>query len=293
MQLILAIDTDRRQASQLNTLVKGLAVDFVQATSAGEALQTLGDRIPDLILTPALLSPFDDGVLAEYLRELGPAGAHVQTLRIPVLSAPAKKASRWSSLFRRPKPSPASSPGCDPTVFAEEITLYLSRAALARQATDTLVGQDERAGSVTSAAWDLDSRRAQEPLRTLSDREGADASTWQDTAEWPATAPTASASLLDEPGSEESEWDVIEPAVADQTPIDVQTPVAAGAPDVATVEPVAPPTQSAGAGTGASTGADKGSPSFEAALAAIRAAWEPPKSRARTDGPARDRALSS
>lgn len=285
MQLILAIDTDRRQASQLTALVKGLAVDFVQATSAGEALQALGDRIPDLILTPALLSPFDDGVLAEYLRDLGPAGAHVQTLRIPVLSAPATKASSWSSLFRRPKPTPASSPGCDPKVFAEEINLYLRRAALARQATDTLVGQDPRAWGGASAAWDLDSRRAQEPLLTLPDPEGADTSTWQDTAEWQAAdaaAPAAPSAPFDEPDSRASEWDVIEPAVAEEPP------VAAGAPDLEAVEASATvdaPLPSASV--------DKGSPSFEAALAAIRAAWKTPPSRAKADEPRRDRVLSS
>ena len=52
--------------------------------------------MPDLILTSPLLSPFDEGVLAEYLREIGPAGAHVQTLRIPVLDV-AKPTAR--SLF--------------------------------------------------------------------------------------------------------------------------------------------------------------------------------------------------
>jgi hypothetical protein len=83
MQLIVAIDGDRRQAEQLEALVRGrLGVELIQTASAGEALQALGDRVPDLIMTAALLSPFDDGVLAEYLRDLGPAAAHVQSLRI-------------------------------------------------------------------------------------------------------------------------------------------------------------------------------------------------------------------
>src|SRR5262245_42886434 len=86
MPLVLAIDADRRQADQLAALVRErLAVELVQASDAGEALTALGERVPDLIMTSPLLSPFDESVVAEYLRELGPAGAHVQTLRIPVL----------------------------------------------------------------------------------------------------------------------------------------------------------------------------------------------------------------
>ena len=70
MQLILAIDADKRQAAQLAALVRGrFDAEFVQATSAGEALQVLAERVPDLIMTSPLLSPFDDGVLAEYLRD--------------------------------------------------------------------------------------------------------------------------------------------------------------------------------------------------------------------------------
>src|SRR5688572_16769886 len=136
MQLILAIDSDPRRSEQLASLVHAkLRVDLVQATSAGEGLHVLKDRIPDLILTPPLLSPFDDGVLDEYLRDLGAAGAHVQTVRIPVLATPTKK-GLTDRLFvlGRPKPSsPAAPDGCDPTLFADEISVYLARAASARQ----------------------------------------------------------------------------------------------------------------------------------------------------------------
>jgi hypothetical protein len=143
MQLILAIDSDPRRAEQLATLVHArLTVDLVQATSAGEGLQALQDRIPDLILTAPLLSPFDDGVLDEYLRDLGAAGAHVQTVRIPVLSAGHKKKALAKRLFLlgRPKATSAATPdGCDPKVFADEIAAYLSRAAAARESVAAVV----------------------------------------------------------------------------------------------------------------------------------------------------------
>ena len=113
MQLILAIDADKRQAAQLAALVRGrFDAEFVQATSAGEALQALAERVPDLIMTSPLLSPFDDGVLAEYLREIGPAGAHVQTLRIPVLGV-AKSAGRRLFSFGRKRRNESAPDGCD------------------------------------------------------------------------------------------------------------------------------------------------------------------------------------
>ena len=143
MQLILAIDSDPRRAEQLASLVHArLTVDLVQATSAGEGLHALQDRIPDLILTAPLLSPFDDGVLDEYLRDLGAAGAHVQTVRIPVLSTGHKKAALAKRLFLlgRKQPTSAATPdGCDPKVFADEIAAYLSRAAGARESVAAVV----------------------------------------------------------------------------------------------------------------------------------------------------------
>jgi hypothetical protein len=135
MPLILAIDSDRRQSEQLAALMrKSLKVELVQATSAGEGLHALHDRIPDLILTSPLLSPFDDGVLDEYLRELGTQAAHVQTVRIPVLSMVSKPSAR--SLFSLgKKKTPSTTPdGCDPKVFADEIAQYLARAQERRAA---------------------------------------------------------------------------------------------------------------------------------------------------------------
>lgn len=130
MQLILAIDGDARRAEQLAGLVRGkLAVELVQASSAGDGLQALGDRVPDLIITSPLLSPFDDGVLAEYLRGLGSAAAHVQTLRIPVFATAPKPLARRLFSLRRRKPAQVIPGGCDPAVFADEIGVYLQRAA--------------------------------------------------------------------------------------------------------------------------------------------------------------------
>src|SRR5437773_3475677 len=134
MPLILAIEPDRRQANQLTAVVKSrLHADLVLAESAARALAALGDRVPDLILTSALLSPTDEVVLGERLRALDGAAAHVQTLTIPVLAS-AKPRSRMKaggmlSALRRAKPSDdVASEGCDPTVFASQCAEYLERA---------------------------------------------------------------------------------------------------------------------------------------------------------------------
>jgi hypothetical protein len=133
MPLILAIEPDRRQANQLNAMVRGkLQAELVLADSAEGALAALGDRVPDLILTSALLSPTDEVVLGERLRALDAAASHVQTLTIPVLAAPRtrvrERAGGVLSALRREKPRDTAPDGCDPAVFAAQCAEYLERA---------------------------------------------------------------------------------------------------------------------------------------------------------------------
>jgi hypothetical protein len=147
MPLILAIEPDRRQASHLTAMVRGrLHAEFVIGDSAQHALEALGSRVPDLVLTTALLSPKDEAALGERLRALDGAAAHVQTLTIPVLATPgrgrrsAKPAGGMLSVLLGDKgdgDGPAG--GCDPAVFAEQCKEYLVRAAHERaQAVDRL-----------------------------------------------------------------------------------------------------------------------------------------------------------
>src|SRR5262245_3007271 len=165
MPLILAIEPDRRQASQLNAVVKGrLHADLVLADSAERALAELGERVPDLILTSALLSPTDEVVLGERLRALNGVAAHVQTLTIPVLAAPRPTARRGSggmlAALRRNKPQEEPPDGCDPSVFAAQCAEYLERAAAdqamaAAAAERGAVGHEEPApASEVDDPWD-------------------------------------------------------------------------------------------------------------------------------------------
>ena len=138
MALILAIEPDRRQASQLTAMVRGrLHAELVLAESAERALTALGDRVPDLVLTSALLSPKDETALVDRLRALDGNAAHVQTLTIPVLATHSShgvgRASGVLSALRRGKDRFSTHEGCDPAVFAEQCKEYLERAATERE----------------------------------------------------------------------------------------------------------------------------------------------------------------
>lgn len=134
MSLILAIEPNKNQAHQLSTLVRThLKAELVTAPTAAAALTALGDRIPDLVLTPALFGLKDEAALTERLRQLGSDGSHVQTLAIPILSSNASRGGNGTLLGRKREKGDAEV-GCDPAVFAEQIRIYLQRAAVERRA---------------------------------------------------------------------------------------------------------------------------------------------------------------
>jgi len=128
--LILAIENNRQQITQLTSIVRGLGGELVLAESAERALKALVNRVPDLILVPLLLSPQDEAALTNRLRELGAAAAHVQTLSIPILSTSATKSGGKLSMLRKGK---QGSGGCAPEVFSGQLVAYLERAAAQRE----------------------------------------------------------------------------------------------------------------------------------------------------------------
>jgi hypothetical protein len=276
MQLILAIDSDPRRSEQLASVVRArLRVDLVQAKGAGEGLQALKDRIPDLILTAPLLSPFDDGVLDEYLRDLGAAGAHVQTVRIPVLSVGPKKkalATRLFSMGRKKRTSPAAPDGCDPKVFADEISTYLARAADARQSvihlTEAPPHQDEAPPKPVAVDTPVMSETLVEEF-TYAYTSAVDAPPARPTnieATEPSYAEPSYAEVAELHNMASEPWDVeatessyVDDARNTPTPI-VETMSDADQPTAPEPDRQAP----------------SSSASFEAALAAIRAAWVKP-----------------
>lgn len=134
MPVILAIEPDRRQAAQLAGVIRHrVGAELILADTTEHALDAMGDRIPDMVLVPAFLSPQDDAALAAALRVIA-AAAHVRTLTIPLLSngeiheASGGILSRW----RRGRAESPAPDGCDPAVFADQITAYLKETAAER-----------------------------------------------------------------------------------------------------------------------------------------------------------------
>jgi hypothetical protein len=143
MPLIVAIEPDRRQAAQVSALARRLHAELVIAEATDAAFALLGGRVPDLILTAALLPPRDEAALADRLRDLAAHASHVQTLTTPVF-ANSRKARVDSVLTRlRRKNKEATLEGCDPAVFAEQVSDYLQRAAAEREAVAAAAGDEE------------------------------------------------------------------------------------------------------------------------------------------------------
>ncbi|MCU1383296.1 MAG: hypothetical protein JWL71_1993 [Acidobacteria bacterium] len=138
MPLVLAIEPDRRQAAHLAAIVRHqVGAELLIADTTEGALDAIGNRIPDLVLVPALLSPQDDAALAAALRVIA-AAAHVRTLTIPVLASGITHAPKLGILakWRKGRDASPEPDGCDPAVFAEQISAYLQEAAAARAQLD-------------------------------------------------------------------------------------------------------------------------------------------------------------
>jgi hypothetical protein len=138
MSFILAIEPDRRQAARISALARNpLNAEIVITDTAEGAVAAIAQRVPDLILTPRLLSPRDEAILDGRLRELDAAGRHVQMLMIPLLGSPNRKAGKKENgLLNRLRWTTGDdvANGCDPALFAAEIAQYLERATADRAA---------------------------------------------------------------------------------------------------------------------------------------------------------------
>ena len=130
MSIILAIEPDRRRAAQLTGMARAhLRAELLVAPNASQAVDELAGRVPDVLLTAPLLPSQEEAAIGDYLRQLGSAAAHVQTLTIPLLANGSGERDRpVLSAFRRGRTQRSEAEGCDPSVFAEQITEYLREA---------------------------------------------------------------------------------------------------------------------------------------------------------------------
>jgi hypothetical protein len=141
LPLILAVEPDSRQAAELTALFQNeFPAKLVLTDTAREAITALGNRVPDLVLTSALIPPKDEALLRQWLRDLGDRAAYVQTITIPALgstkSAPAASSSlatRAFSFVGGQKHVAVEPDGCDRAVFADYVALYVDLASAERQ----------------------------------------------------------------------------------------------------------------------------------------------------------------
>jgi len=216
MALILAIEPDARQAAQITAIARHrVGAELMLAGTTEQALDVIGDRVPDLVLVPALLSPQEDAALAGALRVIA-AAAHVRTLTIPVLASKTHAPAEGGMLakWRRGKDSSPAPDGCDPAIFAEQISAYLREAAAERAA---LAPEVEDEADIPSAV--------EEAPPVLAE---AVAPIEEPIAVEPEPVAIAAAPAIIEPPA-------IEPPVTIETPVAVETPAAIEMP--AAIEP--------------------------------------------------------
>jgi hypothetical protein len=180
--LVLAIESDLHQAGILERIVREeVPADLVVSDSKDTAIASIAERLPDLILVSALMSPREEAELTEHLRGLEDAD-HLQTLTIPLFaSKPVRRSARGKMLRALKWRHARSLEGCDPSVFAEEIRGYLERArdlraqrALERGTDeDVAVGRDpDPAASETDANVAVTEHRLSDQADAPLDAEG-------------------------------------------------------------------------------------------------------------------------
>jgi len=154
VSLVLALEPDQKQAAILRQVVRDrVGADFVLADSKDGAIAAIAERVPDVMLVTALLSPRDEKELTDQLRHLDGA-EHLQTLTIPLLASgavepPKKKKRGLLSALTGESSKPAAPIGCDPKVFAEEIRNYLVKA---EDAKAKAAGERSRAAKRSAGA---------------------------------------------------------------------------------------------------------------------------------------------
>ena len=188
--LVLAIEPDLRQAAIVKRVVKErVQAEVVVVDSRDAAIAAITAAVPDVVLVSMLLSPRDEDDVIAHLRTLE-GGAHLQTHTIPQLASALGRGEDEGggglfSAFRKKKQAASAPAGCDPELFADEVRLYLQRAAeKKREAAET--------GSVTPRPA-LGRRPADAPAARVEEAPAsAPGSSWASPFEWRPAADRSS-----------------------------------------------------------------------------------------------------
>jgi len=184
LPLVRAIEPDLRQAAIVKRVVKEhVQAEVVVVDSRDAAIAAINAAIPDVVLVSMLLSPRDEDDLIAHLRTLEGAG-HLQTHTIPQLASALGRGEDGGggglfSAFRRKKQAASGTAGCDPELFADEIRVYLQRAAEKKQ-------EAAEGGSTTPLA-PFTRRAAEAPAAVEAEPAPVLGSSWSSPFEWRPT----------------------------------------------------------------------------------------------------------
>lgn len=190
--LVLAIEPDPRQAAIIKRIVREKALaDVAVVDSRDAAIEAMRTSMPDVLLLTALFSPRDEDELMGHLRTLDNAG-HLQTHTIPQLASslgPAEGRSRGLfSAFRKKKDTDQPVAGCDPDLFAEEIRVYLQRAADKKRELENSA-EAGVAGAAVRESWKTSAEKKKaSDAAAEAESAPAESSSWESPFEWKPTA---------------------------------------------------------------------------------------------------------
>src|SRR5262245_55154130 len=128
MSWLLVVQPDSVQADVLREALRTqLSEDVVVADSLDNALSSIDQCIPDVVLLPALIPAIVEDYVIAYLGTI-PGARHVQILGIPILEHADSSVERPAPVIpwrRRLRREPLT-PGCDPGMFTQDVIRYLS-----------------------------------------------------------------------------------------------------------------------------------------------------------------------
>jgi hypothetical protein len=137
MTRILAIESDQERGAALQRLLsQRLNASVVVAASTEDAIISMAEDTPNLILTSSLITPDEERRLSAHLRRV-PHLRHLPVLTVPPLVEAAiavekKRFSLWSLLRRRRRPKPQTWPAYNADAVAARVHEALEESRMAQ-----------------------------------------------------------------------------------------------------------------------------------------------------------------
>src|SRR5262245_26686823 len=137
MSWLLVLQPDSVQADALTEALRvHLSEDVVVADSLDDALCSIDQSLPDMVLLPAVIPAAVENYLIAYLGTI-PGAGHVQILGIPMLerSDNTVEPQPRSLIPWRRRQGPITL-GCDPGMFSQDVINYLAGGRALKKVVD-------------------------------------------------------------------------------------------------------------------------------------------------------------